>query len=307
MVLTTAQIEGQLEQLTIVIKAGEAWAKTYSKDPPTHAALIKLQAKMERVMRDYLRGLKQRSVNYVNWQAYTQELLTQQQQQALKQIQKHSEVIKAAANVNINIFDPNSVDPEDQIFSQAIHDPILAGIVIGAQAGQNIYKTDLGLGPSSQAILEAAQKRVAQLVGKKVLKDGRVIDNPNPSMSITDTTRNQIQQSIATSLSLGETSDQATARMQKIVGDYNRAQTIAATESVNAYSQGMLTYGKKSGATEKEWYTAGAKDELCLGNESQGAIDVDDSFDSGDDGPPAHPNCNCGMRLIHGNGFDLGL
>lgn|SRR5487761_1115729 len=297
------QIENELEQLTVLIKAGEAWAKTYSKDPETHAKLIKLGAKMERTMRDYLRGLKQRAVNYVNWQAYTQALLTQKQQQ----MQKHSEVIRAAAKVDVNVFDPASLNPEDQIFSQAIHDPILAGIVIGAQAGQNIYKTDLGLGPSSQAILEAAQKRVAQLVGKKVLKDGTVVDNPNPDMSITDTTRNQIQQSIATSMSLGEDSQAATARMQGIVGDYNRAQTIAATESVNAYSQGMLTFGVQSGASQKEWYTAGAQDELCLGNESQGPIDISDSFDSGDDGPPAHPNCNCGMRLIHGNGYDLGL
>lgn len=300
MTMQIEKIETELEQLSILIKAGEAWAKTYSKDPETHAKLIKLGAKMERVMRDYLRGLKQRAVNYVNWQAYTQELLTQASQ-------KHSDIIKAAAQVNVNVFDPNSLNPEDQIFSQAIHDPILAGIVIGAQAGQNIYQTDLGLGPSSQAILEAAQKRVAQLVGKKVLKDGTVVDNPNPDMSITDTTRNQIQQSIATSLSLGENSDAATARMQGIVGDYNRAQTIAATESVNAYSQGMLTFGKESGATQKEWYTAGAKDELCLGNESQGPIDINNSFDSGDDGPPAHPNCNCGMRLIHGNGYNLGL
>lgn len=300
----TAIIEDELEQLTVLIKAGEAWAATYSKDPETHAKLIKLQAKMERVMRGYLRGLKQRVHGYVNWTAYSQAMMQKQMQQ------KASDSIKAAnkvPQVDINIFDPNSLNPEDDIFSQDIHDPIVTGITIGAQATEKIYNTPLGLGPSSQAILQAAQKRVAMLVGKKVLPDGSVIDNPNPDMSITETTRNQIRQSIATSMGLGENSDQAAARVQSIVGDYNRAQTIAATESVNAYSQGMLTAANQGGATEKEWYTAGAKDSLCLDNESQGPISINDEFDSGDDGPPAHPNCNCGMRMIYGNGFDLGL
>lgn len=299
MQVSTNQLEAELEQLTIVIKAAENWASTYSKDPETHAKLIKLQAKMERILRSYLRGLKGRAITYVNWSAYSQALMKKQMP-----VQQHSETIKAAVpQVDVNIFDPNSLDPEDAIFSQAIHDPIVAGITIGAQASQTIYKTDLGLGPASQAILEAARNRVAQLVGKKVLKDGSVVDNPNADMSITDTTRDQIQQSISTSLGMNEDVSQATDRLQSIVGDYNRAQTIASTESVNAYSQGMLTYGDQSGATGKAWYTAGAKDEICLGNEDASPIDLGDDFPSGDDSPPGHPNCNCGMRLLYSNEY----
>lgn len=61
---TTAQqaelLEQEIEQVTILIKASEAWGPDYAKDPETHAKLIKLNASMERKLRDYFRGLKDR-------------------------------------------------------------------------------------------------------------------------------------------------------------------------------------------------------------------------------------------------------
>lgn len=301
------QLENQLEDLTIAILAAEDWAPTYSKDPKSHAALIKNQAKLERTLRTYFRGLGDRVPKYIKWAGYQQALYLKQQTAALQM----SDSIKAAAKkppqVDVNIFDPNDLDPEDDIFQQAVHDPILLSISIGAQAAQTIYKMELGLGPASQAVMQAAQTRTAALVGKKVLKDGTVVDNPNSKLNVNDTTRDQISQSISTSLQLNETVDEATDRLVGNVSglndDYARASMIASTESVNAYTQGSLIFGDQSGATGKEWYTAGAKDDICLDNESQGPINIDDSFDSGDDGPPGHPNCNCGMRLLYSNEF----
>ena len=31
----------------------------------------------------------------------------------------------------------------------------------------------------------------------------------------------------------------------------------------------------------------------CEANEAAGLIDLDEAFPSGDDSPPAHPNCRC--------------
>lgn len=292
----TEKLELELEQLSVLIKASEAWGPDYQKDPETHAKLIKLNASIERKMRDYFRGLKDRVVNqYINWPAYHAEILKNQAKQAASK--------KPVPDIDIQIFDPASMNPEDDLFSQAIHDSVLAGVTIGAQAGQKIYGMDLGLGPASQAIQQAAQTRVAELVGKKVLKDGTVVDNPNPKFSVTDTTVEEIRQAISTSLGMNESMTDAQSRVADIVGDPNRAQTIAATESVNAYNSGMLTFGDQSGATGKEWNTNGATDEICPDNADASPLAIDDTFPSGDDAPPAHPNCNCSMRLLYSNEY----
>ena len=48
-----------------------------------------------------------------------------------------------------------------------------------------------------------------------------------------------------------------------------------------------------NGATGKVWVTTGAPCEICADNESDGEIGIDESFSSGDDTEPAHPNCQC--------------
>jgi len=48
------------------------------------------------------------------------------------------------------------------------------------------------------------------------------------------------------------------------------------------------------GATEKSW--VGGTCETCIENADAGWIDMDDQFPSGDDEPPAHPNCNCELE-----------
>ena len=49
-----------------------------------------------------------------------------------------------------------------------------------------------------------------------------------------------------------------------------------------------------SGATEKSW--VGGTCEACQENADAGWIDMDDTFPSGDDEPPAHPNCDCDIE-----------
>ncbi|MBF6560547.1 MAG: hypothetical protein IVW56_09670 [Candidatus Binataceae bacterium] len=80
-----------------------------------------------------------------------------------------------------------------------------------------------------------------------------------------------------------------------------RAATIARTEIIAANNRGNLDGYKASGvATGKEWLTAGDAlvEELCQDNEDAGPIGLDADFPSGDDCPPAHPNCRCALLPV---------
>lgn len=64
------------------------------------------------------------------------------------------------------------------------------------------------------------------------------------------------------------------------------------------------------GETEKSW--VGGTCETCQENADEGWIDMDEQFPSGDDEPPAHPNCDCeletrdvqeALKVIHTTGY----
>lgn len=77
-----------------------------------------------------------------------------------------------------------------------------------------------------------------------------------------------------------------------------RAELIAVTEIGNAYSQGTLQGARDVAATgetvEKSWLTHDPCP-ICLANEEQGWIGIEDSFSSGDQAPSAHPHCRCSL------------
>ena len=73
---------------------------------------------------------------------------------------------------------------------------------------------------------------------------------------------------------------------------------IARTETIRASNAGTLIGFKASGVVlKKEWTTAedDRVSEDCEANGDQGPIDLDEDFVSGDDAPPAHPNCRCAL------------
>jgi hypothetical protein len=52
----------------------------------------------------------------------------------------------------------------------------------------------------------------------------------------------------------------------------------------------------KVSLNQKQWITSDDPCPQCEENAAQGWIDADETFDSGDDEPPAHPNCECGLE-----------
>jgi SPP1 gp7 family putative phage head morphogenesis protein len=93
--------------------------------------------------------------------------------------------------------------------------------------------------------------------------------------------------------------------MDNPVFDYRRAVLVARTETERAYNQGNLRGYRESGVVrEKGWIGAADCCDECMQNQGQGYIGLEDNFESGDDAPPAHPNCRC--RIIPRVGAALG-
>jgi hypothetical protein len=69
----------------------------------------------------------------------------------------------------------------------------------------------------------------------------------------------------------------------------------ALTESLTPRERSQkLREAADSGDTEKSW--VGGTCEACQENADAGWIPIDDAFPSGDDEPPAHPNCECELE-----------
>ena len=119
------------------------------------------------------------------------------------------------------------------------------------------------------------------------------------------TTQQAVADAVATGISdrLGV---DGTARLIQGVVDgmsSSRAFTIASTEMNDAMSQAFLRKLVANDVEYKQWITGPDPCEACIENEDAGAIPVDENFPSGDDAPPAHPNCVCAVAGARGLGF----
>lgn len=79
----------------------------------------------------------------------------------------------------------------------------------------------------------------------------------------------------------------------------DRADLIARTEVAMANGNGSLEGMRLARAAgvklKKLWLPDAEACDECLENGDAGPIDLEDVFPTGDDAPPAHPNCQCDM------------
>lgn len=157
----------------------------------------------------------------------------------------------------------------------------------------------------NEAAIAQSRARAAELVGKRFLADGTLIDNPDARYAITQSTRDAIRDTItkglADNIGIPGISD---AIESSFAFSTERAALIANTEVRRANSYGALEGYKAVRSTGvdvmKEWLTAADCDdeEVCLPNADDGPINLDDTFSSGDDAPPGHPNCRCSLGPV---------
>jgi Phage Mu protein F like protein len=156
--------------------------------------------------------------------------------------------------------------------------------------------------------LAFARTRAAEMVGKKWV-DGELVDNPNADWVISDATRDELRGIIGQVYS-GELSPTDLEGAIKQAGAFSddRAALIARTELQNANAQGTLdgmrTAGKAGVKVLKEWQADDEACDICLDNEDDGPIQLDDEFSSGADAPPEHPNCECVLVPVTGDEAD---
>lgn len=136
------------------------------------------------------------------------------------------------------------------------------------------------LGPSGEAAASYAADYAAQLVTK-----------------IDETTRQLIAEAISEGIT-EQLGVPGTARLvRNLVDDMSvtRAQMIASTEMNSAMSKAALD---KMAVLEVEYKQIILSDdacEICVENADADPLPIDESYDSGDLGPPFHPNCRCAI------------
>lgn len=118
---------------------------------------------------------------------------------------------------------------------------------------------------------------------------------------IDETTAERMANAVAAELAGGGTYDDAVQAIKDTFQSMkdSRAEMIAKTELADAYNQAMLSSAKESGDLLKTWNLDGEGcEEICQPNAEDGAIGLDEDFSSGDDAPPAHPNCDCSIGFV---------
>lgn len=114
--------------------------------------------------------------------------------------------------------------------------------------------------------------------------------------SLDDTTVDDIISTVSDSKLAGMTNSEVAQVLKDTFADVSayRGEMIARTESANAIGDANHAAATENGATTHYWVTAGPDPcEICLGNEDDGEVPIDQAFSSGDLNEPAHPNDEC--------------
>ena len=108
-------------------------------------------------------------------------------------------------------------------------------------------------------------------------------------------------QSVADAVSTGITQRLGVPGTAKLIQDVVdgmsgwRSEMIASTQMNDAMSQAYLAKLKRNAVELKQWILGPNPCEECIENAEASPIPVDEDFPSGDDAPPAHPNCVCAV------------
>lgn len=113
---------------------------------------------------------------------------------------------------------------------------------------------------------------------------------------MTNTTVNDIGNSLADALEQGLSANQAAKLIRRNVASSSRALMIAITERNRATSAATINRYREMQIAEMEWEVSDPCP-TCAMNANQ-VVPVGGTFNSGDTQPPAHPNCRCALLPV---------
>lgn len=184
--------------------------------------------------------------------------------------------------------------PEE--LSPELETALLAGMSKGVQEmGREVSSKEIDhLGKLAKY---SAQKRSAEMVGKKYDATGKLVKNVEANRVISNATRDDLRKILADAREKNKSLEEVTQEIKKAsTFDSERAHLIAKTELATAQAEGNYQIWKESGLVlSVRWQTSNLPDvcDVCISNEAQGAISLGKAFLSGDYWPGAHPNCRC--------------
>lgn len=282
--------EDEAEKYDRLLIAAEKWSPLYKKNRKTYVKTIAIEARLRRQVRSVFRTASDNLDSYINWNQYEAQ-------------RAELNASKLEANVNVEVIvSENLYDDIDAMFFNVTLETVALAVATGAQAGEAIYDIALGIRSTDAIIQSLATDRLAWLVGKRVDKEGNVVDNPKATYRISNKTREDIARNIKTGISLGEDKQAMTKRIKTVINNPRRAEIIAQTETVNAYGSGLIEFAKESGATGKEWETVGAID-ICAEYANLGTVKLNYLYGGENTSPAAHTGCRCNLRIVYANEF----
>lgn len=113
---------------------------------------------------------------------------------------------------------------------------------------------------------------------------------------MTNTTVNEIGNSIADALEQGLSANQAAKLIKRNVASSSRALMIAITEQNRAMSAATVNRYREMQIGEMEWEVSDPCP-ICAQNANQ-VVPIGGTFNSGHTQPPAHPNCRCALLPV---------
>ena len=117
---------------------------------------------------------------------------------------------------------------------------------------------------------------------------------------VNQTTENALRDTLKEGYEAGEGIPQLTSRVAEVFDNREKweSERIARTETIEAHNQADIMAYEQSGViAKKEWLAEPDACEICQALDSEQVLLAED-FSTGDDSPPAHPNCKCAILPV---------
>jgi len=192
-----------------------------------------------------------------------------------------------------------TVPPDDEIdaamqwnaYVDAVR-PILAeSFLEGETLASDASGVEIAFGLTDEQATDYAAKRAAELVGKRVLSDGTVVENPNAKWAISTATREKLRATIEKAFDEGWTEAQLQDAIESPTFWTWRSDMIVRTEVGTALNRGTVQAYREGGVETVIIHDGPG----CLEDghdDSQDGVDGEEwPIEKFDEYPLGHPNC----------------